>query len=66
VNRRVANADRVRLASHTNISNLDVVIARCQIDASAGAQCNVAVTGGVVKQRKRPLGGVSAASGVAE
>ena len=63
---RVADPDCARLAGHAIIADLDVVIACRQIDARAGAQCNVAVTGGVAKQGKRSLGGVPAASGVAE
>ncbi len=48
---RVADSDRARLASHPVIADVDVVIACGQINACAGAQCDVAITGGIGRER---------------
>jgi len=47
VNVRVADPDHPRLASHSLIGNVDVVIACCQVDAGGGAQRNVAASGAI-------------------
>jgi hypothetical protein len=65
VNIRVADPDHPRLASYPVIANVDVVIACGQTDASAGAQSDVAVTGGISKKGKYSVGGVVGAGAIA-
>src|SRR6266498_59402 len=65
VNIRVADSDHPRLASYSVITNVDVVIARGQIGARAGAQSDVAVAGSVPEERERAMSRVgSAGSGI--
>jgi hypothetical protein len=47
VNLRVAYPDRVSLSSHSAVTDVDVVIARGQVNARARTQCDVAVAGGI-------------------
>ncbi len=66
MNRRIANPDNVRLASHTDIGDIDVVIASCQIDTRAGTQGHVVVACGIAQEGERSIGSVVAASRVAQ
>src|SRR6266545_5143591 len=61
VNIRVADSDHPRLASYSVITNVDVVIARGQIGARAGAQSDVAVAGSVPEERERAMSRVGSA-----
>jgi hypothetical protein len=64
VNCRVANADRVRLSSKTNIANVDVIIACREREPSLISYNNVATSGGVAKKRERSGGSVGATSAI--
>ena len=65
MNCRVTDSDCARLAGHTAIADVDIVITGSQIDACARTQRDVAVTSGVKKQRERSVGCVAAAGGIA-
>jgi hypothetical protein len=65
VNCRITDPNRTRLASHTGIADVDVVITGSQVDSCARTQRDVAVTGGVKKQRERSVGCVAATGGIA-
>jgi hypothetical protein len=65
VNCRVPDPDRTRLTSYTAIADVDVVITGSQVDSCAYTQRDIAVTGGVKKQRERSAGCVAAAGGIA-
>src|SRR6266498_3620700 len=63
---RVADSDHPRLASYSVITNVDVVIARGQIGARAGAQSDVAVAGSVPEERERAMSRVGSAGSVTQ
>src|SRR5437867_1564540 len=56
-----ADADRIGLARDTTIANVDIVTAGREILAGSKAERDVAVAGGVLKERQNPCGRVVAA-----
>jgi len=64
VNSRIADPNRLRLASNSVIADVDVVIAGGQTDASAGTQSDVAAAGGVPEERERAMSRVGSARSV--
>jgi hypothetical protein len=66
MNRRIANPDSVRLASHTGIGDVNIVIASGQINTRAGTKGHVVVAGGIVKEGERSIGSVAGSSRVAQ
>ena len=59
-----ADADGVGLATITSVSDIYIIIARVQVEAGLKPQCDVAVTGIVVKERVFTVGRVFNAADV--
>src|SRR4029077_19640897 len=60
-----ANADCVRLDSNPFVADIDIVTARSEIRAGANAQGDIAIPGGVAKERSSTVSCVVLAGGVA-
>jgi hypothetical protein len=65
VNCRLTEPDCTRLASHTAVADIDVVITGSQVDSCASTQRDIAAAGRIRKESERSVGRVEAASGVA-
>jgi hypothetical protein len=53
-----ADADSVGLVSNTLVANIDIVIARGEVQTSFKAYCDITAAGGVAKERIKAVGRV--------